>query len=111
MATKHQVIAAHRAAPGLTAREIADQLDCSPEYVNATARRNKLTLARAPRIDRRPERAARPMQAALLAAERFVSGFEDDELQEGIAGLLGQMREALRQSGAHLGGDPAGAAS
>ena len=47
MTTKHQVIAAHRAHPDWTARDISDALGCVPGYVNATARRNGLTLPKA----------------------------------------------------------------
>ena len=32
---------------------------------------------------------------ALSAAESFISGFEDDELQEGVGGMLEQIRSAL----------------
>jgi hypothetical protein len=44
MTTKHDVIRVHREHPEWTARQIADDLDCSREYVSATARRNGLTL-------------------------------------------------------------------
>jgi hypothetical protein len=37
---------------------------------------------------------------ALRVAERFIRGFEDDELQEGIPVLLGLIRDILRRSGA-----------
>ena len=44
MATKQQVIDSHRAHPKWTASEIADKLQCSSEYVRATAKRNGLKL-------------------------------------------------------------------
>lgn len=34
---------------------------------------------------------------ALIGAERFVSGFEDDETQEGIADILAGLRGAIRR--------------
>lgn len=48
MATKEQVIEMNRAHPDWTARQIAEALGCGVEYVNATAHRNKLCLARSP---------------------------------------------------------------
>jgi hypothetical protein len=39
------------------------------------------------------------MRRALIAAERFVSGFEDDELQPEANTLLQQMGDAIAQSG------------
>jgi hypothetical protein len=44
--------------------------------------------------------AAPQMFAALLAAESFISGFEDDDLQEGLSPLLGSIRAIIRSSGA-----------
>lgn len=35
--------------------------------------------------------------AALKAAERFVAGFEGDEMQEGVDELLAQMRAAIQK--------------
>lgn len=46
--------------------------------------------------DRRRLQLAGPgLLAALRLAERFVSGFEGDETQEGIDALLGTMRAAI----------------
>lgn len=47
MATKDQVIALHKQNPAMTARQIADALDCLEEYVRATAKRNNLILGAA----------------------------------------------------------------
>ena len=47
MANKHQVIDLHQKHPDWTARRIADELGCLPEYVNKTAYRNGLQLPRA----------------------------------------------------------------
>lgn len=44
--------------------------------------------------------AAPQMFAALLAAESFISGFEDDDLQEGVSPLLRSIRAIIRPSGA-----------
>lgn len=38
------------------------------------------------------------MRAALAQAESFIAGFEDDDLQEGIAELLATMRAAQEMS-------------
>lgn len=46
MANKHQVIDLHNAHPDWTARQIAERLQCTPEYVTATARRNSLSLGK-----------------------------------------------------------------
>ena len=46
MANKHQVIDLHQRYPEWTARQIADELGCLPEYVNKTAYRNGLILPR-----------------------------------------------------------------
>lgn len=45
-------------------------------------------------IDRTPALAAKRV-AALVAAERFISGFEGDELQDGVSLLLAQIRAAI----------------
>lgn len=42
--------------------------------------------------------AAPQMFAALLAAESFISGFEDDDLQEGVPSLLSSIRAIIRPS-------------
>jgi hypothetical protein len=44
MATKDDVIKLHRQYPHMTAKEMARELGCLPEYVHATARRNNLRL-------------------------------------------------------------------
>lgn len=44
MTTKHEVIACHREHPDWTSGQIAFHLDCLPEYVSATFRRNGLKL-------------------------------------------------------------------
>ncbi|TAA54613.1 hypothetical protein [Shinella sp. JR1-6] len=44
--------------------------------------------------------AAPQMFTALLAAESFISGFEDDDLQEGVSPLLRSIRAIIRPSGA-----------
>lgn len=46
MANKQQVIDMNAKHPEMTAREIADALDCSSAYVRATGQRNELTFAR-----------------------------------------------------------------
>lgn len=46
MVTAAQVVALHRAEPGLCAADLARRLRCSPEYVRATAKRRNLTLPR-----------------------------------------------------------------
>lgn len=38
------------------------------------------------------------MLGALLMAERFISGFEDDEIQEGVDGLLASIRAAIAKA-------------
>lgn len=48
MATKQQVIAAHRAHPEWNSCEIARALGCHSAYVRATAYRNGLVLAKGP---------------------------------------------------------------
>ncbi len=42
MPTKHDVIALHRKHPDWSMNRVAIELNCMPEYVRATARRNKL---------------------------------------------------------------------
>jgi hypothetical protein len=42
--------------------------------------------------------AAPELLEALGSAERFVSGFEDDEVQEGIAELLAKIRAAIAKA-------------
>jgi hypothetical protein len=43
--------------------------------------------------------AASPCQnAALIKAERFIAGFEGDELQEGVGELLSEIRAALAKA-------------
>lgn len=44
MTTKWQVIATHRQHRDWDDQQIADHLDCTPEYVRATAKRNNLIL-------------------------------------------------------------------
>lgn len=46
---KDEVIAVHRQHPDWYAGDIADFLDCQPEYVRATARRYDLVLPKANR--------------------------------------------------------------
>lgn len=45
-------------------------------------------------------------QAALVAAERFIAGFEDDELQEGVPDLLYQVRSAINLPISETARDP-----
>lgn len=42
--------------------------------------------------------AAPDLLAALLIAEEFISGFEDDEAQEGMAAKLGTIRAAIAKA-------------
>lgn len=44
MATKDDVIRLHRKHPDWTPQEIAEHLECMPEYVRATAKRQSLSL-------------------------------------------------------------------
>lgn len=44
MANKQQVIDLHRQFPKWTARQIAERLNCTQQYVNKTAARNGLVL-------------------------------------------------------------------
>lgn len=44
---KQSVIDLNHQHPDWTARQIAERLNCTQEYVNKTARRNGLTLAKA----------------------------------------------------------------
>lgn len=44
------------------------------------------------------DKAAPDMLAALKKAESFISGFEDDDLQEGIADLLAGIRAAIAKA-------------
>lgn len=39
------------------------------------------------------------MLAALAVAEDFMSGFEDDEVQEGMAEKMAQIRDAIAKAG------------
>lgn len=55
MATKHQVIAANRKHPEWTAKMIAESIGACEGYVNATAKRNGLLLAKCPRKPRVPK--------------------------------------------------------
>jgi len=45
-------------------------------------------------------RMSRRVYDALVQAESFVSGFEDDELQEGIPLLLGKLRTLIKENAA-----------
>tara|TARA_R110002124_G_scaffold173690_5_gene341354 strand:+ start:16842 stop:17135 length:294 start_codon:yes stop_codon:yes gene_type:complete len=92
--TKQQVIDLHRADPTLTAPDIAQALGTSASYVRATAQRCSLTL---PRM---PFQSMRDLRTALKRAEAFIAGFEDDATQDGIDGLLSDIRAALAGSGA-----------
>lgn len=42
---------------------------------------------------------AEPAKTILQRAESFISGFQDDEMQEGIAELLADLREAIAGEG------------
>ena len=42
--------------------------------------------------------AAKDLQAALIKAEFFIRGFEDDETQEGITELLTEIRSAIDEA-------------
>jgi hypothetical protein len=60
-------------------------------------------IPRSPQVYRnecreRMESAAPDMLAELHKAESFISGFEDDELQEGIADLLAGIRAAIAKA-------------
>lgn len=46
MANKQQVIDLNKKHPGWTAKEIASELDCMPEYVHSCRRRYGLKFAR-----------------------------------------------------------------
>jgi hypothetical protein len=48
--------------------------------------------------NRRAAPAADAPKKALIAAEQFISGFEGDEMQEGIDVLLRQIRAAIHQA-------------
>jgi hypothetical protein len=50
------------------------------------------------RQQKRLHRAAPRLLASLKRAESFISGFEDDELQEGIADLLACIRGAIAEA-------------
>jgi len=50
MANKHEVIEAHRLHPDWTVGDIAAHLDCLPQYVSATAKRNNLVLPKRQRV-------------------------------------------------------------
>lgn len=49
-----------------------------------------------------PPPAAPELLETAVNAERFIRGFEDDELQEGVTELLEQLRSAI----ANAGGEP-----
>ena len=67
MATKQEVIAAHRKHKAWGPSEIADHLGCSSGYVRATAQREGLILPRSPN---KPRTAARDSIQALGVAAR-----------------------------------------
>ncbi len=70
MTTKHEVIEAHRLNPLYTAAMLARHLDCMPEYVSATARRNGLKLPNG--VHSRDADSLRAQAAALIQrAERL----------------------------------------
>ena len=50
--------------------------------------------------------AGQKLLSALVAAERFVSGFAGDELQEGVDGLLAKIRSAVTESDGGSSSDP-----
>lgn len=66
MTTKHEVLALHREHPDWTGPQIAEKLDCTPEYVTATFRRNGLKL---PNSDRKCYVSRRLNALARRAAE------------------------------------------
>lgn len=57
-------------------------------------------LARAPTAPDPRDAIIAELVAALGRAESFMAGFEDDELQEGMDGLLGSARAALANAAA-----------
>lgn len=59
---------------------------------------NRITLVRANREDLSLLAASPDLLAALDKAEDFISGFEGDELQEGIDELLAEIRAAIAKA-------------
>lgn len=95
MATKDQVIDLNREHPDWTASEIAEALDCMPEYVHATAKRYSIPIAKAtirPNELRFLRRRNRKMEEALknmiaLARPHFTDDAQTLALSEATAAL------------------------
>ena len=60
---------------------------------NCGIKKDKRNLANAHLIAAAPE-----LLAALIRSESFISGFEGDELQESIGGLLAEIRAAIARA-------------
>ena len=67
--------------------------------LSVTSETGPLYIGEAIEPDARLIAAAPDMLAALAIAEAFMSGFEDDEMQEGMAEKMAQIRAAIAKAG------------